>query len=62
MERVAGEVDSGKLVIGDVDLGVVVLVEAGVELEPGGGVGRADQVDDGRIDRTSVVARASSWR
>lgn len=32
--RMAGEVDRGKLGIGDVDLGVVVFVEAGVDLEP----------------------------
>jgi len=32
VERVAGEVDCGELGVGDLDLGVLVLVEAGVNL------------------------------
>jgi len=47
VEGVAGEVDGGELVVGDLDrLGVGVLVEAGVDLEAGGGRGGGDQVDD----------------
>jgi hypothetical protein len=34
VERVAGEVDGGQFGVGDLGLGVVVLVEAGVDLEP----------------------------
>jgi hypothetical protein len=46
VERVAGEVHGGQFGVGDLDLGVRVLIEAGVDLEPGAGGGRGDQVDD----------------
>jgi len=35
MERVAGDVDGGELLVGDLDLGVLVVVEAGVDLQGG---------------------------
>ena len=47
MEVVAGEVDGGELGVGDFDaLGVVALIELGVDLKPGVGGGGGDRVDD----------------
>ncbi len=47
MELVSGEVDGCDLLGRDLDLGRVVgVVQAGVDLEPGVGGGRGDEVDD----------------
>jgi len=46
VERVAGDVDGGQFGIADFELGVFVVVEAGVDLEAGAGAGRGDRVDD----------------
>jgi hypothetical protein len=50
MERVAAQVDCGKLGIGDFDaFGIFVLVQFGAHCESGLGRGRCDQLDDGPI-------------
>jgi hypothetical protein len=46
MKWVAGDVDRGELGVGDLDLGVFVVVEAGVDVQAGAGGGRGDRVDD----------------
>ena len=46
MERVVGDVDGSELLVGDFDLGVLVVVEAGVDLQAGAGARRGDRVDD----------------
>jgi hypothetical protein len=51
VEVVALGLDGGELGVGDLDLvGVVALIELRVDLEPGAGGGRGDQVDD-RLER-----------
>jgi hypothetical protein len=48
VELVAVQVEGGHLFVGDLDaLGVVALVQAGVDLQAGAGGGGRDQVDDG---------------
>jgi len=48
VEWVSGDVHGGQLGVGDFDRGrVVAVVELGVDLQAGAGLGRGDEVDDG---------------
>jgi hypothetical protein len=47
VEVVAAQVDGGELLVGDLDaLGIVALVELGVDAQPGVGRRCGDRVDD----------------